>query len=67
MYEDLYEQQNEFAGIQLVERLAEVYRAGAAYETAFDYYVKALEEEVKPDILFELLIQPSSQKIRDGY
>lgn len=52
LYEDLYEQQNEFAGIQLVERLAEVYRAGAAYETAFDYYVKALEDEVKPDILF---------------
>lgn len=52
LYEDLYEQQNEFAGIQLVERLAEVYRAGAAYEMAFDYYVKALEDEVKPDILF---------------
>ncbi len=52
LYEDLYEQQNEFAGIQLVERLAEVYRAGAAYEKAFDYYVKALEDEVKPDILF---------------
>lgn len=52
LYEDLYEQQNEFAGIQLVERLAEVYRAGATYETAFDYYVKALEDEVKPDILF---------------
>lgn len=53
LYEDLYEQQNEFAGIPLVERLAEVYRAGgAAYETAFDYYVKALDDEVKPDILF---------------
>ncbi len=52
LYEELYEQQAEFAGIHLVERLAEVYRAGAAYETALDYYLKALEDEVKPDILF---------------
>ncbi|MEF7495748.1 tetratricopeptide repeat protein [Lysinibacillus sphaericus] len=52
LYEELNEQQEEFAGIHLVERLAEVYRAGAAYETALDYYLKALEDEVKPDILF---------------
>lgn len=52
LYEELYEQQAEFAGIHLVERLAEVYRAGAAYETALDYYLKALDDEVKPDILF---------------
>lgn len=52
LYEELYEQQAEFTGIHLVERLAEVYRAGAAYETALDYYLKALEDEVKPDILF---------------
>ncbi|MEK5231497.1 tetratricopeptide repeat protein [Lysinibacillus sp. FSL K6-0232] len=52
LYEELYEQQGEFAGVNLVERLAEVYRAGAAYEIAFDYYVKALEDEVKPDVLF---------------
>ncbi|WP_029986844.1 tetratricopeptide repeat protein [Lysinibacillus fusiformis] len=52
LYEELYEQQAEFAGIHLVERLAEVYRAGAAYETALDYYLKALNDEVKPDILF---------------
>ncbi|MCR8851948.1 tetratricopeptide repeat protein [Lysinibacillus fusiformis] len=52
LYEELYEQQGEFAGVQLVERLAEVYRAGAAYETALDYYLKALDDEVKPDILF---------------
>ncbi|SCX39277.1 TPR repeat-containing protein [Lysinibacillus fusiformis] len=52
LYEELYEQQAEFAGIHLMERLAEVYRAGAAYETALDYYLKALDDEVKPDILF---------------
>lgn len=52
LYEELHEIQAEFAGVSLVERLAEVYRAGAAYETALDYYLKALEDEVKPDILF---------------
>ena len=34
------------------QRLAEVYRAGAAYETALEYYMEALEEEVTPDLLF---------------
>ncbi len=52
LYEELNGQQGEFAGVSLVERLAEVYRAGAAYETALDYYLTALEDEVKPDILF---------------
>lgn len=52
LYEELYAQTAEFAGISLVERLAEVYRAGAAYETALGYYKKALEDEVKPDMLF---------------
>ncbi|WP_341302309.1 tetratricopeptide repeat protein [Lysinibacillus sp. FSL H8-0500] len=52
LYEELYEQHREFAGVNLVERLAEVYRAGAAYELALDYYSKALEDEVKPDVLF---------------
>ncbi len=51
-YEELHALQEEFAGVSLVERLAEVYRAGAAYETALDYYLAALEDEVKPDILF---------------
>ncbi|KOS69153.1 hypothetical protein AEA09_11750 [Lysinibacillus contaminans] len=52
LYEELHEMQEEFAGVSLIERLAEIYRAGAAYETALDYYLKALEDEVKPDILF---------------
>lgn len=52
IYEDLNAQQGTFAGVLLVERLAEVYRAGAAYETALDYYLQALDEEMKPDLLF---------------
>lgn len=52
LYEELHEIQVEITGVSLVERLAEVYRAGAAYETALDFYLKALEDEVKPDILF---------------
>ena len=52
IYEELYEQEGTFAGVSLAERLAEVYRAGAAYEQALEFYMKALEDEVKPDILF---------------
>ena len=52
IYEDLYEQAGTFAGVSLAERLAEVYRAGANYEQALEFYMKALEDEVKPDILF---------------
>lgn len=52
LYEELYTQQQTFAGVNLAARLAEVYRAGAAYETALDYYMKALEEDVTADLLF---------------
>lgn len=52
IYEELKEQDAYMAGVSLIERLAEVYRAGAAYETALEYYLKALEEEMKPDLLF---------------
>lgn len=52
IYEELYQIESTFAGISLAERLAEVYRAGAAYEQALEYYMKALEDEVKPDVLF---------------
>lgn len=52
IYEDLNTFQPTIAGVSLVERLAEVYRAGAAYETAVDYYLKALEDDMKPDLLF---------------
>ncbi len=52
IYEELYEMDKKFAGTVLAQRLAEVYRAGAAYETALDYYMEALEEEVSPDLLF---------------
>ena len=52
IYEELYTIDKKFAGVSLAERLAEVYRAGAGYETALDYYMEALEEEVTPDLLF---------------
>ena len=52
IYEELYDIEKTFAGVSLVARLAEVYRAGAAYETALDYYMEALEDEVSPDMLF---------------
>ncbi|MEK4629259.1 MAG: tetratricopeptide repeat protein [Solibacillus sp.] len=52
IYEELYAIDKKFAGTLLAERLAEVYRAGAGYETALDYYMEALEEEVTPDLLF---------------
>lgn len=52
IYEELYTLDKTFAGVSLAQRLAEVYRAGAGYERAFDYYMEALEEEVTPDLLF---------------
>ncbi|MEO4053159.1 tetratricopeptide repeat protein [Solibacillus sp. CAU 1738] len=52
IYEELYEIEKTFAGVSLAARLAEVYRAGAGYETALDYYMEALEDEVSPDMLF---------------
>lgn len=52
IYEELNTLQSNFAGVSLVERLAEVYRAGAAYETALEYYLQALDDEMKPDLLF---------------
>lgn len=52
IYEELYTVDKKFAGILLAQRLAEVYRAGAGYETALEYYMEALEEEVTPDLLF---------------
>ena len=52
IYEELYTVDKKFAGIILAQRLAEVYRAGAGYERALDYYMEALEEEVTADLLF---------------
>lgn len=52
IYEELYTIDKKFAGIILAQRLAEVYRAGAGYETALDYYMEALEEEITADLLF---------------
>ena len=52
IYEELYRMDKKFAGTLLAQRLAEVYRAGAGYETALDYYMEALEDEITPDLLF---------------
>lgn len=52
IYEELHAREKEIAGILLASRLAEVYRAGAGYETALEYYMEALEETVTPDLLF---------------
>lgn len=52
IYEELYMLDKKFAGIILAQRLAEVYRAGAGYERALEYYMEALEEEVTADLLF---------------
>lgn len=52
IYEELYTLDKKFAGIILAQRLAEVYRAGAGYERALEYYMEALEEEVTADLLF---------------
>lgn len=52
IYEELYTLDKTFAGVSLAQRLAEVYRAGAGYERALDYYMEALEDEVTPDLLF---------------
>ena len=52
LYEDLHAQQKEIAGVSISARLAEVYRAGGAYEQALQYYMETLEDEVTPDLLF---------------
>lgn len=52
IYENLHKQEKQIAGVLLAERLAEVYRAGGAYETALDYYMEALEEKVTADLLY---------------
>lgn len=52
IYEQLHKMEKTIAGVLLAERLAEVYRAGAGYETALDYYMEVLEEKVTADLLF---------------
>lgn len=54
LYENLKQQTNEIAGVQLSERLAEVYSAGAAYEDAIPFYEESLADHVTPDLLFGL-------------
>ena len=52
IYQELESKQVSIEGVNLSERLAEVYSAGAAYEEALPHYERALTAEVKPDVLF---------------
>lgn len=52
IYQELEAQQVAIEGVNISERLAEVYSAGAAYEEALPYYEKALEDSATPDVLF---------------
>lgn len=52
IYQELEAQQVVIEGVNIAERLAEVYSAGAAYEEALPYYEKALEDLATPDVLF---------------
>ncbi|MFB9220434.1 tetratricopeptide repeat protein [Kurthia sibirica] len=52
LYDTLYKKQEEIAGIRLVERLAEVHRAGASYEESYHHYLEALKVNTSPDLLF---------------
>lgn len=54
IYEELKREQAELAGVNLSERLAEVYSAGAAYEEAIPYYEEAMTSNLSPDLLFGL-------------
>lgn len=52
IYQDLKREGIQLEGVDLSERLAEVYSAGAAYEEALPFYEEALKDSVKPDVLF---------------
>src|SRR5690606_19402870 len=52
IYQDLKASGVALEGVNLSERLAEVYSAGAAYEEALPYYEEALENQMQPDVLF---------------
>lgn len=52
IYQDLQRDNVQIEGVNLSERLAEVYSAGAAYEEAIPYYEAVLADQVQPDVLF---------------
>ncbi len=52
IYQELESRKVVIEGVNLSERLAEVYSAGAAYEEALPYYERALKDEAQPDVLF---------------
>ncbi|MFC4410955.1 tetratricopeptide repeat protein [Chungangia koreensis] len=54
LYEELKKGNAELTGVNLSERLAEVYSAGAAYEEAIPYYEEAISSNHSPELLFGL-------------
>lgn len=52
LYEQLKKKNVDMPGINLSERLAEVYSAGAAYEEAIPYYEEAISSHHSPELLF---------------
>ncbi len=52
IYQELEAKNIVIEGVDINERLAEVYSAGAAYEEALPHYERALKQESKPDVLF---------------
>lgn len=52
LYINLYEASQHLPGVDLQQRIAETYSAGAAYEEAIPFYERALEDDQNPDLLF---------------
>lgn len=64
IYQELESRNVKIEGVNLSERLAEVYSAGAAYEEALPYYERALEDEAQPDVLFSCICCFPGETIR---
>jgi len=52
LYEHLKSENTDLPGVNLSERLAEVYSAGAAYEEAIPYYEESISSHLSPELLF---------------
>lgn len=65
IYLDLKDSGAVIEGVDLSERLAEVYSAGAAYEEALPYYEETLKKMVLPDTLFGAAVASFQTKAYD--
>ncbi|MBP3041428.1 tetratricopeptide repeat protein [Bacillaceae bacterium Marseille-Q3522] len=52
-YESVLKTDNEIAGVNVNERLADCLSAGGAFEEAIPYYEKALKRKIEPNTLFD--------------